>query len=812
MKDGRPITVFSNIYRLWSSICSRSILRAWAAWLPTAVAGSVPGRSVRDVSLTLQAQVEAAIMDKRPLAGVSVDIIKCFNQIPRAPLVQLLRHLHVPESVISLWQDFLSKALRHAVFLGEIGLPTGSTTGVPEGCPLSVLCMVALCWYLASLPRPDDLQLYTYVDNLSGPPCSVPLKLHCGLLPNGAALKVVSSAKDLGVQFRFQARGKAGAVAKRLEEGRRRLSTLQSLCRPLLSKARLIQASVWPAALYGMEGSLVTEAAVQKLRSSAARAMLGDHSAMSPVLALSALTPTVDDPEVFLLAQYCNVLQTFDEGLQVHLARVVVGALLSDAAKATWDRLQSPLCQFCGAMDTKHHRVLQCPATAVARKPFLPLLQILDQESPEWFHCPFPSCHASEPFLRLLWHSRKVVAPPRPELSIPSLESAGEIHFFTDGTCAHPTIPEARHAAWAVLVYIGPFAAEWLQQQWRQRDSIASCFAVVAQGVVPGQQTISRAEVLALCQAAWVAQSFPQGQITIWSDSQTALKLSRALQQQTAETNHFASDLIADVPAGVFESTKLRRLYSSKGRPPDVAQDTCAEVAAHYQEQHDRFLAYCQYQVELLRVAKPLRAEACREQKLNYQVEDLTRLAVSNRWNQLQLLPAVTEHEETISERLSASRDYKTALKEWSSLLVWPSEVRFDHAFIGVTFLELMINFIVCAGMLPRVGARSAQDGVDLLSAQGILQPVVLRELVVSFIASISWSEKAERCTWFDSPPHRRIRSLEFAGLCTARKGLLKRPVMPRYGETIRCAYKVLTSQSPGETLRDAALQVAREQ
>ena len=55
------------------------------------------------MSLTIQARVEAAILDQTPLAGVSVDIIKCFNQLPRAPLAQLLRHLRVPDAVITLW-------------------------------------------------------------------------------------------------------------------------------------------------------------------------------------------------------------------------------------------------------------------------------------------------------------------------------------------------------------------------------------------------------------------------------------------------------------------------------------------------------------------------------------------------------------------------------------------------------------------------------------------------------------------------------------------------------------------------------------
>ena len=987
MKDGRPITVFSNLYRLWSSLCSRSLLRAWAQWLPAAVAGSVPARSVRDVSLAIQIKVETALLERKPLAGLSVDIIKCFNQLPRAPLVRLLQHLGVPRPVLAIWSDFLAKALRHAVFLDEIGHPVGGTTGVPEGCPLSVLCMVALCWYLAALPRPADADLFTYVDNLSWAACC-PSSLQnvletalrfCrnlllpidwkksfawatasklkrwwegtapGLLPEGAQLQVVKGAKDLGVQFRFSVKGSPGSVKNRLEEGRRRLCQLQSLCRNVFNKARLIQSSVWPATFYGMEGSSISLGAVQGLRSAAAHAMLGPHRAMSPHLALSAITPIVDDPAVYLLSQalcalqrqlqvqphigeawlqrtvsalsgpainpfgpatrlaqllrqagwsldaeglakgpghtWCSlrfspaqavraavrqawreqiptavahrngmtfaqvpaphvthaVLRQFDDGAQVHLARIVVGALLSDAAKATWDPLQSPLCALCGATDTKHHRLLHCPATLSARRPFMSLLEVIDKDCSEWFHCPYPGGHAAEPFLRLLWRSRSIIAPARVVSDIPSLTAAGEVHMFTDGTCAHPTCPEARHAAWAVLLYVGPwpFPSAWVSQEWGHRPAASSWFAVVAQGVVPGVQTISRAEVLALCQAAWISKQFAAGTTTVWSDSLTALRLARSLQQGQARACHFASDLLAAVPHGLFQDVKLRKIAAHQHAATvpselilptvgnhladgaakharvcdlETATSTCEEVAEHVKEQHDRFLGFCQYQMALLQVAKPLRQEAVAASRIVYGEADLTTGAVEQRWSSLQGQTATEATEIAAVQLLTSGADYTTAVETWSSLLTWPSDDEELHAFAGITHLELLFNFVVCTGRIPHLGATGPSNGVDLLSAQGILQPLVLREVVVAFVLFIRGCERRLGRKLLRGTSHRRIRSLEFVGFGASRKGFLQRPCMPKCGETIRCAQIVLSSSSPGESLRDFALQLSQLQ
>ena len=69
MHHGRPINVFANLYRMWASGVAKAILQNWATWLPDGVKGSIPGRSVRDLSLSLECRVEHSLLERSTLAG-----------------------------------------------------------------------------------------------------------------------------------------------------------------------------------------------------------------------------------------------------------------------------------------------------------------------------------------------------------------------------------------------------------------------------------------------------------------------------------------------------------------------------------------------------------------------------------------------------------------------------------------------------------------------------------------------------------------------------------------------------------------------
>ena len=310
-------------------------------WLPQDVTGCVPGRSVRDISYFLQAKIEEALRDKCPRGGISLDIIKAFNNVPRAPAAAILRHLGIPSDVVGLWQDFLSKSQRCPVFAGGLGSPFGATTGVPEGDPLSVLAMVGLCWMASQTASPAGSTLRTYVDNFSWlgdtahclRDCLQAATKFCSALslpidwkksyswgtthsirawldtqaaqylPAGAKLQRVAQAKDLGVCFRFS---KSASLAKgepRLAEGLRRLDMVARQPRPVSNKAALIQMGVWPQCFYAQEGRALCTKQVDHFRSKAFKALVQAGHSQSAAVAMACVSSRVVDPEVYLLTQ-----------------------------------------------------------------------------------------------------------------------------------------------------------------------------------------------------------------------------------------------------------------------------------------------------------------------------------------------------------------------------------------------------------------------------------------------------------------------------------------------------------------------------
>ena len=141
--DGRPVTIYATIYRLWTSLVARSILSSWSTWMPFEIAGGMPHRCSSDIAFEIQCSIEAALQQGSPLGGFSLDISKCFNQIPRPPMSRLLKHLGIPPNVVDRWLQMLDVSQRFPVFHGSMGAPIGATTSTPEGDAMSVVAMCA---------------------------------------------------------------------------------------------------------------------------------------------------------------------------------------------------------------------------------------------------------------------------------------------------------------------------------------------------------------------------------------------------------------------------------------------------------------------------------------------------------------------------------------------------------------------------------------------------------------------------------------------------------------------------------------------
>ena len=342
IRQSRPIVVFSALYRLWASVSARLALSNWSQHFPESVAGSMPSRSVSDVTLSLQHEVELCLKHHTLALGFTVDIIKCFNQIGWKPAVLLLRKLRFPEDSLRLWEHCMPNIVRYPSFQGSLGEGVVASNGTPEGDPISVAAMPVLCLAAAEFFKPAEATFSTYVDNWSWRASTVQTMtltvprvvrwLHSAklpvdrdksyawgtsrefrlwwsqsattLLPAGVKLQVVTAVKELGVALRF---GVASTVQHR--DGLARLKRIQAMNRTVKDAAALIQRSAWPAILHGLEGHLLPEATFARLRGQAARALVGPHATLSPHLALSALTTAVQDPQLYCLERQLQLLR-----------------------------------------------------------------------------------------------------------------------------------------------------------------------------------------------------------------------------------------------------------------------------------------------------------------------------------------------------------------------------------------------------------------------------------------------------------------------------------------------------------------------
>ena len=268
----RPITVLSNLYRAWGRVLCAQVLMVWSATLPPSVQGCLKQRCSTDLCYWLQAETELALMQRKNCTGVAVDLRKAFNTLPRSPLRATLEFLGVPPTVSAMWTSSLASVERTFCVQASLGACVPSTTGAPEGDPVSVLGMTSLCVVFGELLQPY-VQPRSFVDNwgwtASGRQRHVPAVRELTGLVEALRLQVdwgksycfatcpearkwlrahvsdvfpepiplLSQVKELGAHLQFSRHRMLGHLPERIKEANRRLHRLYRLwsLRPWLS-------------------------------------------------------------------------------------------------------------------------------------------------------------------------------------------------------------------------------------------------------------------------------------------------------------------------------------------------------------------------------------------------------------------------------------------------------------------------------------------------------------------------------------------------------------------------------------------------
>eukprot|EP00438_Fugacium_kawagutii_P035419 Skav202009 [mRNA] locus=scaffold1829:120856:132547:- [translate_table: standard] len=250
----RPISVASLTYRIWSRMCTFHMMRHAR---PLALPFVAPHISTRSIWGWLAERIACQYRQRSTMSGLVLDIVKCFNVLPRCILFAIMRRLGFDGQTLSVWALQLS-GLERTLYIDTCvyGAST-SSTGVPEGDPLSVVAMYSM-----------SLAFAFY------------LSVHSPLLP----LAFADNWEALSVS------------SQELLQALPTVETFLGLCRLPVSVSKC-----WVWAITKSERKALKQARLNDSPLPASKAVFGSHKGSSPWLACLLGTYRCIDPQFILL-------------------------------------------------------------------------------------------------------------------------------------------------------------------------------------------------------------------------------------------------------------------------------------------------------------------------------------------------------------------------------------------------------------------------------------------------------------------------------------------------------------------------------
>lgn len=328
----RPITILPVIYRLWSSIRCKQMIRHLQQFAPPGIYGNVTGRSATAMWYEMQMQIEIAQWEDRALTGAIADIIKAFNCLPRIPILTGAFQLGIHERILRPWTSMLTRLTRHFVIRKSYSPGLKSTTGLAEGCGLSVAGMMItnIIMHKYMSLRCPEISMLSYVDNWEMNGAEVDdiiqgmqqLEQFCTLWDlqldknktvfwsiNAAArhtlrqaeLTVIQNCRDLGGHMQFTKQKTNRTLAEKSESIKKLWPRLNQCRAPLRHKFKVLRCKAWPRVLHSCPGVHINKNITTNLRSGAMQGLGLNKSGANPMIQLSWLQFPTHDPECYAL-------------------------------------------------------------------------------------------------------------------------------------------------------------------------------------------------------------------------------------------------------------------------------------------------------------------------------------------------------------------------------------------------------------------------------------------------------------------------------------------------------------------------------
>lgn len=342
--DYRPICVFSLIYRCWASYRAKEMLNWLAMISPPTLMGSCPGRDASMVWYQIAGLIEEGNLHDSSCAGLIADLTKCFNNLPRIPVMLLARKYGIPSQLCRTWQAAITAMPRRFLANGAVSGEHYSCNGFPEGDPLSVVAMMLInlamndymtrwnplaeCWsyvddwQVTAHDAQDIIQGFQGLQEFTAL-LDIPMdddKSAVWSTGSGdrrdfrqEALPVAYHGRNLGGHLTYCKTITNYTIKSRIAKQTELWTWLTKSYAPSPQKVLALIVVAWPRCLHGISINVLGAKHFTKLRTKAVQC-LGDHrKGTSPILHLSCIQNPKADPEFFAIwitikhfRGYCN--------------------------------------------------------------------------------------------------------------------------------------------------------------------------------------------------------------------------------------------------------------------------------------------------------------------------------------------------------------------------------------------------------------------------------------------------------------------------------------------------------------------------
>ena len=338
----RPLCVLPVAYRLWASVRLGHLKEWFQSWVPASVFSAGEGRRADEAWYSNALDLEeslSGVLDSDVHIFVA-DVVKSFDTVDRGIRDYILSSLGLPGWFRHAYFEYHARVrLRFKLSCG-LGQSWTRDGGIPQGCPLSMVFIVALylpwCGHLESFRgvKPqlcaDNLKCVSSDDNdlletarftstyirLVG---QAPAPSKCILLSTSAVVRglmrdwVLSDAgdkwsvkldtRDLGGHLDTTFRRRNTTLAGRVLGLLASILVVMALPLDFAGKLRILRTKLLPGALHAIEGSRISFSLLQRLRTAFVSATWSRKMPLSHIGAVLSLLdgPPGCDPGFYVL-------------------------------------------------------------------------------------------------------------------------------------------------------------------------------------------------------------------------------------------------------------------------------------------------------------------------------------------------------------------------------------------------------------------------------------------------------------------------------------------------------------------------------